>query len=146
MNDKLFEDDASQLDPDKVLDHMADPAVLKRWEGSLMEMVELAEHALREALGDQDNVPSLARQVVLRICETMGGEMIYVPRGERLRVAIRDAALFRDWRGGKTSIPELVRKYRLATPTVYDIIARQRALHRRSEPDLFGFGEEGSSI
>lgn len=143
MNDQLFDDDGSQLDPDKVLAHMADPAVLKRWEGSLMEMVELAEHALREALGDQDNVPLLARQVVLRICETMGGEMIYVPRGERLRVAIRDAALFRDWRAGKASIPDLVRKYRLATPTVYDIIARQRALHRRSEPDLFGFSDEG---
>ncbi|WP_160286850.1 Mor transcription activator family protein [Pseudomonas knackmussii] len=142
MTEQLFEDDGSQLDPAKVLEHMGNPAVLKRWEGTLMEMVELAEHALRDALGDQDNVPLLARQVVLQICDTMGGSIIYLPRGERLRVAIRDASIFREWRDGNRSIPELVRKHRLAMQTVYDIIARQRALHRRNEPDLFGFGNE----
>lgn len=145
MNDQLFDDDGSQLDPNKVLAHMDDPSVLARWEGSLMEMVELAEHALRETLGEQEIVPQLARQVVLQICDTIGGRVIYLPRGTKLRTAMRDAAIFRDWREGKSSIPGLVRKHRLAMQTVYDIIARQRALHRRNEPDLFGYEDEGSS-
>ncbi|MGV8597917.1 hypothetical protein ACV35V_37045 [Pseudomonas aeruginosa] len=38
-------------------------------------------------------------------------------------------------------MPDLARKYRLVQPTVYEIIKRQRELHRRSEPDLFGYGE-----
>lgn len=141
MTGQLFQDDSGQLDPAKVLAHMSDPAVLKRWEGSLKEMVEIAEAALRKRLGDDPQVPELARHVVFGICDTMGGMPIYLPRGELLKKALRDAALYHDWQQGGLSPAVLVRKYRLASQTVYDIIARQRALHRRSEPDLFGFDE-----
>ncbi|MCS5514610.1 hypothetical protein NWF32_00005 [Pseudomonas qingdaonensis] len=37
-----------------------------------------------------------------------------------------------------TSLPA---KFDLASQTVCDIIARQRELHRRAEPDLFGYEE-----
>lgn len=139
MTGQLFQDDSGQLDPAKVLAHMSDPTVLKRWEGSLKEMVEIAEAALRERLGDSPQVPELARHVVFALCDTLGGQLVYLPRGELLKKALRDAALFHDWRYGNQSPAGLARKYRLAMQTVYDIIARQRALHRRSEPDLFGF-------
>lgn len=139
MTGQLFEDDTSRLDPEKVLAHMSDPAVLNRWEGSLREMVEIAETALRERLGDNAQVPELARHAVFAICDTMGGSIIYLPRGESLKKAMRDAAIYQEWRFEGTKLPALVRKYRLSMPTIYDILARQRALHRRQEPDLFGF-------
>lgn len=140
-NGQLFEDDSDSLDADKVLAHMSDPAVLRRWEGSLLEMVGVAEASLRRAMGNTEAVPALARHVVFGICDTMGGSVIYLPRGELLKKAMRDAEIFREWHGSNARPDDLARKYRLASQTIYDIIARQRALHRRSEPDLFGFDE-----
>lgn len=141
MTEQLFPDDSDSLDPAKVLAHMEDPAVLLRWEGTLKEMVEIAEAELRSKLGDQTEVPEIARCVVFAICDVMGGSVFYLPRGSALKKAMRDAAIFRDWRENNIQAPELVRKYRLASQTIYDVIARQRALHRKSEPDLFGFDD-----
>ncbi|TBV12773.1 Mor transcription activator family protein [Stutzerimonas kirkiae] len=140
-NGQLFDDDGSGLDPKKVLAHISDPVVLKRWEGTLREMVEIAEASLQDQLGESDQVPLLARHVVFGICDAMGGSIIYLPRGERLKIAMRDVEIFKLWRERDASPAVLARKYRLAVQTIYDIIARQRALHRRSEPDLFGFDE-----
>lgn len=141
MTESLFPDDSDSLDPAKVLAHMGDPAVLLRWEGTLKEMVEIAEAELRAKLGERTDVPEIARFVVFAICDVMGGSVVYLPRGEALKKAMRDASIFRDWRDNNIQPSELVRKYRLASPTIYDIIARQRALHRKNEPDLFGFDE-----
>jgi len=140
--DQLFPDDSDKLDPLKVLAHMDDPTVMHRWEGAIKEMVEIAEAELKVKLpGMPDVVPEIARSVVFAICDTMGGAVVYLPRGDGLKKAMRDAAIFRDWRDRNIQPPELVRKYKLASPTIYDIIHRQRALHRRNEPDLFGFDD-----
>jgi len=143
-NGELFDSgEVDKLDPAKVLEHMNDPVVLKRWEGTLTEMSTLAEIKLRELLPDRaDQVPILARAVVFAICDTMGGAVFYVPRGAPLKRALRDAEIFRDWRESNTRPDELARKFGLVSQTVYDIIARQRELHRRAEPDLFGFDEQ----
>lgn len=146
MTEQLFPDDSDSLDPAKVLAHMEDPAVLLRWEGTLKEMVEIAEVELLAKLGERTDVPEISRAVVFAICDVMGGSVVYLPRGDALKKAMRDASIFRDWRDKNMHPSELVRKYRLASPTVYDIIARQRALHRRNEPDLFGFEEPRGSI
>jgi Mor family transcriptional regulator len=141
MTGTLFPDDSDQLDPAKVLAHMADPTVLARWEGTIREMVEIAEAKLLDEMGDDPRVPELSRHVVFAICDTLGGSVVYLPRGDTLRKAMRDAAIFHEW-GKKGAQPaDLARKYRLASQTIYDIIARQRALHRKSEPDLFGFDQ-----
>lgn len=50
MSEDLFPDDIDKLDPDKVLAHMESPTVLARWEGTLGEMVRVAEAELRKAL------------------------------------------------------------------------------------------------
>lgn len=144
MTGQLFEGNEDQLDPEQVLAHMASPAVLRRWEGSLREMVEITEAALRKKLGDSEQVAELARQTVLAICDTMGGSVLYLPRGKRLKTAIRDVAIFHEWRVNGATPHQLAIKHRLCDQTIYDIIARQRALHRRSEPDLFGFDESSA--
>ncbi|WP_265535386.1 Mor transcription activator family protein [Pseudomonas saponiphila] len=143
-NEQLFPDDSDRLDPNKVLAHMEDPAVITRWEGTLKEMVEIAEAELNTKLhSTPEVVPEIARSVVFAICDTMGGSVIYLPRGDALKKAMRDAAIFRAWRDHNAPISTLVRRYKLASQTIYEIIARQRALHRRNEPDLFGF-EDGT--
>ena len=141
MTEQLFPDDSDQLDPGKVLEHMQDPAIQSRWEGSLRDMVEIAEAKLKTEMGPGVGAPELARHVVFAICSVMGGGLIYFPRGDSLKRALRDAAIYRDWKDASIPIHELVRKYGVANQTVYDIIRRQRALHRKNEPDLFGFDE-----
>lgn len=141
MTGQLFPDDSDQLDAKKVLAYMQDPTVLARWEGSLKEMVEIAEAKLLAVLKPTSTAPELARHVVFAICSTMGGGVIYLPRGDALKRAMRDASIYRDWKESNIQPADLVRKYSLANQTIYDIIAKQRVLHRRSEPDLFGFDE-----
>lgn len=141
-SDQLFQDDTDKLDPQKVLAHMEDPTVSTRWEGNLKEMVDIAEVELLKRLPKSpETVPELARAVVFAICSTMGGSVIYLPRGDALKRAMRDAEIFREWRERDVQPPDLVRKYQLSSPMIYSIIARQRALHRRNEPDLFGFDD-----
>lgn len=120
---------------------MQDPTVLSRWEGSLREMVEIAEAKLLVEIKPGIEAAELARHVVFAICSVMGGKVVYLPRGDALKRALRDAKIYRDWKDNNTPIPDLVSKYDLANQTIYDIIRRQRALHRKSEPDLFGFDE-----
>ncbi|MGE7992530.1 Mor transcription activator family protein [Pseudomonas sp. NPDC089554] len=131
-----------KLDPDKVLAHMNDAVVLNRWEGTLIEMASIAESKLRQILPDKpDEVPKIARAVVFSICETMGGAVVYIPRGDTLRRALRDAEIFREWREKNVRPDALARKFDLSSQAVYDIIARQRVLHRQQEPDLFGYDD-----
>ncbi|WP_110972160.1 Mor transcription activator family protein [Pseudomonas huaxiensis] len=142
-NGELFDSgEIDKLEPGKVLAHMKDPVVLAKWEGTIHEMATLAEIKLREVLPDRlDQVPQIARAVVYAICKTMGGAVVYVPRGDPLRRALRDAEIFREWREQNRRPDELARKFNLSSQAVYDIIARQRELHRKSEPDLFGFAD-----
>ena len=141
MNEELVPDDIDQLDAKKVLANMQDPTVVSRWEGSLREMVEIAEAKLLVEIKPGVEAAELARHVVFAICSVMGGKVVYLPRGDALKRALRDAKIYRDWKEHNTPIPDLVSKYDLANQTIYDIIRRQRALHRKSEPDLFGFDE-----
>lgn len=141
MNDQLFEDDSDQLDPNKILSTMADPSVLARWEGTLGAMVKIAEAELCKSLDDEQQAIDLAQRIILAVCEHLGGSVMYLPRGTRLKNAMRDVAIFRDWHDNGIIPANLVGKYGLSSQTIYAIINRQRELRRRSEPDLFGFDE-----
>lgn len=142
-NGELFDSgDIDKLDPAKVLAQMSDPVVLSRWEGTLVEMSSLAENKLFQLLPDMtDTVPQIAREVVYAICQTMGGAVVYIPRGDKLRRALRDAEIFHEWRDKNTRPDKLARQFNMSSQAVYDIIARQRELHRQQEPDLFGYAD-----
>ena len=147
MNEELFPDDIDQLDAKKVLANMQDPTVISRWEGSLREMVEIAEAKLLVEIKPGVEAAELARHVVFAICSVMGGRVVYLPRGDALKRALRDAMIYRDWKDNVIKIPDLVSKYDLANQTIYDIIRRQRVLHRKHEPDLFGYDDDpGRSV
>lgn len=140
-NGELFDGaDLDKLDPTQVLARMSDPVLLNRWEGTLVEMSSIAEAKMSQLLPDRpDDAAKIARAVVYEICQTMGGAVVYIPRGDKLRRALRDDEIFREWRDKNTRPDMLARKFDLSSQAVYDIIARQRELHRRQEPDLFGF-------
>lgn len=142
-NHDFFGDDGI---PGDALEHIDDPTVHTAWEGRLQEMCGVVEHALKQRDETQAAAPELARHVVFWIADTLGGSVIYLPRGENLKRALRDAALYRDWHERGASPHELARQYRVAVQTAYAIIARQRAIRRRLAPDLFGFDDDAQGV
>jgi Mor family transcriptional regulator len=54
---------------------------------------------------------------------------MYFPQGHFVRIAIRDAQIWREFTGDNLS--ELARRYRLTSRRIRDILDRQRVIHQR---------------
>lgn len=139
-------DGFDELDPEKALRHLGEVPLVK-YQGTLLTMLQAVRLGLKQKQVAEDEIERLAPGLVMHLCDALGGGVGYIPRGEVVKRALRDERLFADWRGtsevrGLTP-PKLSRKYRLAVQTVYEVIARQKALHARHEPDMFGFSEDG---
>jgi len=70
-----------------------------------------------------------AQASVLALAEYFGGRMVYLPKGDRLRIALRDAEMWRAFSG--KNVPELAAHYDLSEIHVYSLLKKQRALHQR---------------
>lgn len=116
-------------DPADLLEHGAVAVDEKQWAPLLADMVRVIEQdklrrgaATTEAFAD-------ARAAVLSIAEYFGGRMTYLPKGERLLTALRDAEIWRKFNG--RNIRELAAEYGVSEIHLYDVLKRQRALHTR---------------
>jgi len=139
MNDDsldMFGEDGA-LDATKALEAVGSPHAF-RWEGTLRDMMDAVRLALEKQHIEKTAIERIAPTVVMQLCDTLGGQIAYLPRGAAVKRAIRDARLFENWKNGAKP-HELSAAYKIAVQTVYEIIHRQRALARRNEPDLFGF-------
>lgn len=113
------------------------PAVMAEW-------IDLAADELTR--GEAPMEPAVARRVAVRIvarqCSEYGGSSLYIPKGEAMERAIRDATLWSDYDytvEGPRGVRALARRHDLSEVHVYRIIDRQRELHRaRMQPRLPG--------
>lgn len=104
------------------------PAVMADW-------IDLAADELTRSEAPLE--PSAARRVAVRVvsrlCREYGGSQAYIPRGEALDRAIRDAGIWGDYDGttdGPHGVRAIARREGLTEIHVYRILERQRALHR----------------
>lgn len=74
------------------------------------------------------NPDDLADAAVLELTETIGGLQVYFPRGQSIKRAIRNQAIYRQ--AGKVSATDLARKYGITSIQVYNIINQQTEAHR----------------
>jgi Mor family transcriptional regulator len=111
-----------------------------KWEGTLGELLAATIHALTPELG-AELAEQLAPQVVVSQADYVGGGSLYFPKADELRRALRDAQMAARYFDQGWSIERLRKHHHLTPQQVYAILARQRAIRRRAEPDLFGFGE-----
>jgi len=82
-------------------------------------IAELQESDLPEAL--RGYAETLGIDTTLRLCQNYGGEMAYVPKLDAVLRNYRNKQIQEEYR--KTGdVSALVRKYDLATNTVYEII------------------------
>lgn len=101
-----------------------------KWAPQLANMVSVLEALYRRQGRSDDEALRLACDSVLALAEYAGGRVLYLPRGDRLRTALRDAEIHRRWQRGD-KIEALAGDYGLSDIHVYRIIGQQRALHLR---------------
>jgi Mor family transcriptional regulator len=128
-------------DPQRLVEANLRDVPAGKWEKSLVEAIEVGEAELMRRGLDEATAFEQASAVVIAIAEFRGGRLFYWPRGDRLRIAIRDAGIYRRFNG--RNIEQLVSESGLNVIHVYRILREQRALHvRRVQPELPIFKEE----
>jgi len=119
-----------------VLQHLRDPALLERWPHNLRDLLDVSAHAMRKEGRSDDDAQRLSAAVVLAIAEFFGGCQFYFPKGELIRAALRDRAIWQAFNG--RNVFELVRHFKLTEVRIYQILSEQRALHsKRVQFSLF---------
>lgn len=112
----------------------------EKWGAVLAEMVDvLTAAALRRGL-DEEQALEHAQQNVLVLAQHFGGRPLYLPRGESLRVALRDRLIYHLDKGNNTEA--LAKRFDLTVRQIQIIRATQRALHLRKVQGRLFEGEQ----
>lgn len=108
-----------------------DPA----WPATLVEFVAVVSAELVRLHVTADTAEEHARRIVAALAHHCGGRPVYLPRGERLRTAIKHDAIYRAANG--TNTDELAREHGMTTRAIQRIVADQAKLHRaRRAPEV----------
>ncbi len=131
--DLLELDEASlAMQPDDTLDDIPQEA----WAKDLVQLIEVQELAFTKAGIDPAQAFRLARVGVLAQAEYHGGRQFYLPRGDRLHIALRDAEIYR--RANRRNIRALAQEYGLIDSQIWRICRQQHKLHlRKVQGQLF---------
>lgn len=130
--------DPMSCDPlDLVIEHAADMPERHRWPALLRELVDVMmaynERVLQ--MTPYQAADDAVERVVL-IAEYLGGRFVYLPRGDVLRTAAREAVIYR--LSDSKSPAEIARQFGLSEVNVYRVIAKQKALAvKRMQGRLF---------
>ncbi|MCL1162482.1 transcriptional regulator [Shewanella chilikensis] len=107
----------SSLNADERLDFM------QRWPSTLQSLCELMRVTLEgHAIS---NSVQISEALATTISTYLGGRDIYIPNGDRLKDALRDIRIWREFKGN--NLEQLSRDYGLTERRVSQIIAEQRA-------------------
>lgn len=127
------------MNDNDLLGHAGDPLDLiersdvaadeTKWAPLLADMLRVIEALKRREGRAEADAFADAQSTVLALAEYFGGRMVYLPRGDRLRTALRDAELWRRFNGRNSA--ELAHEYRVSEIHCYAILKKQRQLHQR---------------
>lgn len=110
----------------------------RKWPKDLAALIDIFESALKRQGLDESQARRLAHLLLAEQAMYCGGRHIYIPKGDRLKAAIRDVELFLDWRDRSILPDVLAKKYSISIQHVYRIINEQKAIHlKRVQPSLF---------
>lgn len=111
--------------PDAALDALPKD----RWPRDLVAAIEVQEAAFQRLGYSEDDAFKLARAGVLALAEYGGGRQWYLPRGDALVSAMRDAEIYR--RAHRGNIASLAAEFKLTERHVWRVCRQQYALHIR---------------
>ncbi len=106
-----------QLRPDERADFLV------RWPATLQSLCEV----LRVTLESEQvaNANQLSEAMARALSSYLGGRDLYMPNGTRLKTALRDIRIWREFKGD--NLEQLAHTYSLTERRVSEIIAEQRA-------------------
>lgn len=101
----------------------------KKWAPLLADLLRVQETLFkRRGMANQEAF-EVACAVVIATADYIGGRAAYIPRGDRLRAALRDAKMWREYDGNPATVERLAAEHKLTTIRVYAILKQQRALN-----------------
>lgn len=105
-----------------------------KWPAKLAELTEVIGSALVRSGRKPNDAWKDAQVAVLAVAEYQGGQLFYIPRGDRIKTVLRDQEIYR--RMGKEKPEDLAAEYRLSVTRIYTIAAQQRNLQRKRREEL----------
>lgn len=99
-----------------------------KWAPMLANMVAVLEALYRRRGMGETEAFRLASDGAMELAEYFGGRVVYLPRGDRLKNALRDAEIYRRFLGSRNA-DQLAEEFGLGVIRIYQIHAEQKALH-----------------
>lgn len=96
---------------------------------AVSELCAIIESAMEDAGYKKDESRSIAETAVKAISFMAGGRQFYMPKGEKLKNAIRNSQILRDFTGN--NVRELAAKNDLSEARIYTIIKSQIAAEKQ---------------
>lgn len=123
----------SGAEMEKILERSGDLLqVAHSWPKTLVELTDVLCAHFKQIGMAPPAAKDFSQKVIIVIAHHLGGRMFYLPRDRKLRLALRDDAIWREFDGA--NVHELAQRYELTTNRVYQILAEQRALRRTHAP------------
>lgn len=136
QQDLLPEDDTGDL-IDGILGADDEDLPRERWPQQLAELVDVTVAALRRERIADDQAVRLAEVVVLAQALYLGGDRIYLPKGDALATALTHARIFHEHNG--RNVHELARTYGMTTRQIQRIYSQQLRYRRGRRQRHFNF-------
>lgn len=131
-NAELFAD----LELPESLDACLPVEIEEAWPKLLVDMLQVVQSAYQDAGAKPEQARGLAIIGLRALANYHGGRTFYLPRGDKLEQALRNAQMWEEFNG--KNVGDLCTKYRLTEQMVYQILAEQRAVRaRKIQPGLF---------
>lgn len=99
-----------------------------KWRGNLALMLSVITLSHLRAGLPAGQAETLAGAAIEALAQQLGGYHYYLPTGARLKNALRDNSIYREFDGA--NYDELASRYRLTGARVRQIVAAQRELNR----------------
>ena len=107
----------------------------QRWPQLMADLVDISEASARQIL-DEETARKVSRMIVAHICEHLGGEQLYFPRGDSIRTGLLHQEIWDAYNGSNKIM--LCRRFNLSIRQIERILADQGRLHRdRFQGQLF---------
>ncbi|MDO6497347.1 Mor transcription activator family protein [Photobacterium sanguinicancri] len=131
---EIFNTEAAELEMliNNVSD-IADEQVRQRWPSTLQSLSEVLNSELKRAKVD---APHLADKLTIALGHYFGGRDIYIPTGTKLKSALRNIDIWREYNG--RNIEQLANRYKLTERQITEILREQRLAElTRRQRELF---------
>lgn len=135
----LFDMDAMSVD--QVIDQLGPDqrGDTRMWPATLAELIDVLTDHFQDRMGvDPCDAIAQAQDVILVLSHHMGRRAWYIPGDDKIRRAVRDAAIYKAFNG--SNHVELAKKAGLTTAQIYNIISAQRRLRDEKQQGTLFLG------